>query len=329
MKPTVSFLAACSALQLGDDGAVPEWLMLLPPGTSRGVDGRGPYKLTQPDAVVASSLEGGRPLAFDYNHQTVFAALQGQESPASGWIDQLEVRDGAIWGHVDWTERGRTAVAGREYRFVSPAFKHDADGTVTKLVSAGLVNAPNLRELPAINAQLSAITPTQTGDPSHMDKELQARLAKAHGLGADASVEAIVTHAETQSAVATGAPDPSKYVPMSAFEELQTTVAALQSTAASTHATNAVEGAAKAGKLTPAMREWGLAYASQDPAGFGKWLEAAPVIVAGGVDPNVAAAAAAEAGKVETGALNPTELAACAQLGITQEAYLASKQKAA
>jgi phage I-like protein len=330
MTHQVSFLEVCSILPNGENGAVPEWLMLLPAGVSRGVDGRGPYNLDRPAAVVAASMESGRPLAFDYNHQTVFASLQGQESPASGWIDQLDVRDGAIWGHIDWTERGRLAVASKEYRYVSPAFKHDKAGRVERLVSAGLVNAPNLTELPAINAQLRAISAhhVQPGDSSPMDKLLQARLAAALGLASDVSVDAIVTHAEANRTLATGAPDPSLYVPMAAFTELQTQVGTLRESASVAHASSLVNAASKAGKLTPAMRDWGLSYASQNPDGFGQWVAAAPVIVAGGIDPAVAAAAA-EAGKIETGALTPAELAVCAQLAITPADYTASKQKAA
>jgi phage I-like protein len=326
MELPVTFLETASALMLGENGDVPEWLMVLPAGVSRGVDGRGPYKLDDPAAVVAASMEPGRPIVFDYNHQTVFASLQGQESPASGWIDKLDVRDGAIWAHVDWTKRGEAAVASKEYRYVSPAFLHEADGRVTKLVSTGLVNAPNLRELPAINAQLRAIS--HTGDPKPMDKELQARLAKALGLAMDASAETIVTHAETKGVIATGAPDPAKYVPIAAFNELQATVATMQQSASIAHATSLVEGASRAGKLVPALRGWGLEYASKDPAGFEAWVSAAPVVVAAGVDPAVATAAA-EAAKVATGALTPDEIAACAQLGISQEAYIANKQKAA
>jgi phage I-like protein len=326
MEPQVSFLETCSALPLAENGAAPDWLMLFPAGTSNGVDGRGPFKLSRPEAVVAASMNDGRSLPFDYNHQTVFAALNGQGSPASGWIDKLEVREGAIWGHVDWTGPGRAAVASREYRYLSPAFKQDASGEVTHIVSAGLVNAPNLRELPAINAQLSALSSQKPGDPIPMDKTLQDRLAVAVGLPIGAPIETIVAHAETHK-IQTGAPDPALYVPMAAFTDLQTQVGQLRDTAASAHATNLVDGAAKAGKLTPAMREWGLSYASQNAAGFETWLAAAPVIVAGGIDPAVAAAA--EAGKVATGALTPSELAVCAQLGITTADYTASKQKAA
>lgn len=327
MTTEVGFLETCSALLLGGDGDVPDWVMVLPAGTSRGVDGRGPYHLTDPAAVVASSMQPGRPLAFDYNHQTVFAALNGSPSPASGWIDQLDVRDGAIWAHVDWTKSGRAAVACKDYRFVSPTFLHNKDGTITKLVSSALVNSPNLTELPAIASALRTAS-TQAlpnGDTTPMDKELQGRLAAAFGLPADTAVATLVTHAEKQKVVlSTGVPDPAKFVPMAAFAELQQEVATLKSSAASTHATALVDGASAAGKLTPAMREWGLAYASSNPAGFETWLAAAPVIVAPGADPNLAGA---DADTQKDGALTAHELAVCANLGITPEAYQATKKK--
>lgn len=323
MDPEITFLSACSALPLGENNAVPEWLMLIPAGVSQGVDGRGPYNNDQPDVVVAASMRDGRPIPFDYNHQTVFAALNGSRSPASGWIDKLENRDGAIWGHVDWTPAGHQAVASREYRYVSPAFLHDAKGRVTKLVSSGLVNAPNLRELPAINAQLGALFSKQPGDLEVMDEAQRARLAAAYGLPANTTAEALVAHAETQRLANSSLPDPSKFVPIEAFTELQTQVATLQQGAASAHATNLVEDAVKNGKLTPAMKDWGLAYASKDPTGFESYLASVPAIIAPGADPNLA-------GKEEVAAhasgLTSAELEVCANMGLMPEAYAKNKK---
>jgi phage I-like protein len=326
MLPLVSFLETCSVLPVSDADTVPDWIMVLPAGTSKGVDGRGPFKLEQPEVVVATSIQGGRPLAMDYNHQTVFAALQGQESPASGWMDRLEVRDGAIWAHVDWTERGRLAVAGREYRYVSPAFLHDADGQVTKLVSVGLVNAPNLTELPAINARIGALLSPPRSNGDTMDEAQMARLRAALGLDANAGADAIVTHAEQRRVATPGAPDPSRYVPIEAFAELQTTVAALTKASSDNRAAQMVDDATKTGKLTPALRDWGLSYASQDPTGFELWVSKAPVIVAGGADPNLVTIVDVS---THSSGLTATELAVCSQLGITREAYIASKPKGA
>ena len=333
----ITILSVASALPLAEGGAVPEWLMLMPAGTSRGVDGRGPYVLSDPARVAAQSMEGGRPLAFDYNHQTVFAAVNGSPSPAAGWIDKLEARDGALWGRVDWTQAGRAAVASREYRFISPAFHHDPKtGEVRTLASVGLVNMPNFAELPAINSQLF-----NPGDP--MDKEALAKLAAALGLPADTALDKIEAQCRDLTAaaqktpvttgragaqssdggVATGAPDPSLYVPMAAFADLQTQVATLVQTNAATRAQAAVDDAMRAGKVTPALKDWAFTYASQDPKGFQTWLGASPVIVAPGAllpgtpPPGADAHAARQDDK--------TVLAVCANLGITMEQYRATQ----
>jgi len=75
----------------------------------------------------------------------------GDEAPAAGWIVELNVvRDGddrapGIWGRVEWTPRGKRAVAEREYRFVSPAFLHRRTGQIERLTSAGLVHLSRLQ----------------------------------------------------------------------------------------------------------------------------------------------------------------------------------------
>jgi phage I-like protein len=131
--------------------------------------------------------------------------------------------------------------------------------------------------------------------------------------------------------VAHGAPDPKLYVPMAAFTELQTTVSQLQHSTSVAHAASLVDAASKAGKLTPALRGWALAYASKDPAEFEVWVAAAPVIVPGGVDPALADAATAEAARIaaQGAVLTKDELAVCTQLGLDPKAYSATKQEAA
>jgi phage I-like protein len=329
------------AATITGDGAPPEWICIMPAGTFRGVDGRGPFTLKDPAAVIAASLKDRGMVALDYNHQTIFACLKGGTAPAAAWIDRMEVRDGAIWGRlVDWTPEGAQAVASKSYRFVSPAFQHDkTTGEVRRIDSVGLVNNPNLAELPAIASQ--------TGD--HMDELLQALrsalglpadadqnaiiqccrqfrgtstttaaallpLATTLGLAANASIEGIVKAA--QDKLATGAPDPAKFVPMSAFAELQGKVAELTGAAVKGAADKAVADAMAAGKVTPALKDWALAYAAKDPDGFAGWVKAAPAIVipggnapSGGLPPGSAAV--------------PDEAAqaVCAALGISMDAF--------
>jgi hypothetical protein len=95
-------------------GTVPEWLHLIPKGTFTGDDGRGPYHLKSPAAVIAASMTAGR-LPLDVNHSTDVAAPQGQPSPAQGWIVELQMRDDGIWGRVEWNDSGRQLMTERAY----------------------------------------------------------------------------------------------------------------------------------------------------------------------------------------------------------------------
>lgn len=334
-------LAVASAIALPGDTA-PEWVMIFPSGTSMGSDGRGPYKNLNPLQVVANSMKDGRPVPFDYNHQTVFALTNGGEARASGWITQMDVRDGAIWGRVDWTEAAAQAIAAKEYRFVSPTFKRDtATGELLCIDSVGLVNTPNLTELPAIASKTGV---------DHMDQLLTA-LRQALGLADDADQDAIVAACKNSKAVASalvplatslklngtaspveivtaaqaaiattsGVPDPSKFVPMGAFMELQTTVASLQKTQTESKTETLVASAMSQGKVSPAMKDWAVSYASRDPSGFEDYVAKAPVIVApqtvasqvSGVVPGAGLPAADDKVVQEV----------CANLGITVEAY--------
>jgi len=131
---------------LGDVNGAPEWILLIPAGTFSGRDGRGPFKNNDPEAIIRNTrglrMEAGLPIDFD--HATDFAAPKGAPAPAAAWIKELQVRDGAIWGKLEWTDRGRAAVAAKEWRYISPVFEFDRDGKIFRLLRAGLTNSPNL-----------------------------------------------------------------------------------------------------------------------------------------------------------------------------------------
>lgn len=139
-----------------EGGAAPEWITLIPAGEFRGIDGRGPYRLDKPELVTAATqtmlathMTAGMPLDFD--HATDFAAPEGRPAPAAGWIKQVRAVNGALQGRIEWTANGAAAVADHEYRYVSPVFEYDDDGSVIRLLRAALTNNPNLN-LPAIAA---------------------------------------------------------------------------------------------------------------------------------------------------------------------------------
>ncbi|WP_323034534.1 phage protease [Pararhodobacter sp.] len=193
-----------SALPELPAGEAPEWVHFIPAGTFRGQDGRGPYTLRDPQAVIATSLQraNGR-LPLDVNHAIDLAGKQGGESPARGWIVGLEARADGVWGKVEWTQTGRQMVAAREYRGISPAILRKPDGEVVALLRASLTNDPNLTQLATLHNRST-------------DMELIAQLRTALGLGADApeadvvaavtaNHAAVETHAASLKAIATAA----------------------------------------------------------------------------------------------------------------------------
>lgn len=129
-----------------DVGGAPDWIMVIPSDGFSGRDGRGPYEV-DPQKVIERTLALGfsAGLPIDYDHASDFAAPNGGRAPAAGWMTDLQVHDGAIWAHVEWTDKGREAVASHEYRYISPVFSHDEKtGEVLTLLRAGLTNSPNL-----------------------------------------------------------------------------------------------------------------------------------------------------------------------------------------
>jgi phage I-like protein len=178
---TKPILALCSANAIdleGDDA--PEWIQLLPAGEIRTHDGRGPYRVADAKALMASSLPAGEKLVLDENHATDVAAPQGQSAPARGWIVELQAREGGIWGRVEWTSAGRAMVADKAYRGISPAILHAKDGVINRILRASLINAPNLIGMASLHQE------------GHDDMNWKEKLCELLGLASDAGDDAIV-----------------------------------------------------------------------------------------------------------------------------------------
>lgn len=173
----------CSAQALPEplpEGDAPDWLHLLPAGTVRTVDGRGPYQLTDTAAVIAASLQAtGGKLPIDECHAIDRAAPLGLPAPARGWIVELQARADGLWGRVEWTDQGRQIMADRQYRGLSPAIVHDKAKRITAVLRASLINTPNLVGLTALHS-------------AENDMDLLARLIEALGLDAGADADAVI-----------------------------------------------------------------------------------------------------------------------------------------
>lgn len=329
---------ASHASALQTDSVAPEFVQLLPAGTFRGRDGRGPYTLADAAAVVAATRErfGSCGIPIDYNHQTEHSAENGRPAPAAGWISELIARPDGIFGRVEWTEAGARAVAAREFRYLSPVFFHDAQGRVMLLESAALTNLPNL-DLKALSSAHADNRP-QRGKENPMD--FKQAVAQALGLAetageddvlaaAKAAHEAQARTAEALAAQKTAQellkaaqaaePDPSKYVPIAMHQAACAELAELKTAQAKAAAEGLVRAAQDAGKLTPAMREWGLSYAARDAEGFKSWMEAAPDMRPGGGKESPASARPPENGKPS---LTADQKAVCQAMGLDEAEYL-------
>jgi len=130
---------------IGDANASSEqWIQLLPHGPIiRGRDGRQ-WQNVHPTRIVTSSE---LPMPVDYEHATATGA---GSTAAAGWIEELRIDGGMVWGRVEWTPNGQSAVINKYWRFISPAIKVDDNGEIMSIVSAGLTNSPNL-EMQALN----------------------------------------------------------------------------------------------------------------------------------------------------------------------------------
>lgn len=316
------------ALNFTAAGEVPEWIEVLPAGPEViGRDGRF-WIIDDPHEIIRRSEAEGA-LHVDYEHASEIKAPQGEAAPAAGWVDKLEVRDGAIWAHVEWTPKAKQMVADREYRFISPTFYFDsATLRVIWLTSVALTNRPNL-SMTALNAR--GDDEQQQQEKTTMDKEALKALCKKLGLQEEASATAILAAvdglvADKDKALnSANAPSLEKFVPRADYDkikgDLETASNAIKAAADAkldAEVTAAVDDAVKAGKVAPASKDFYLATCRKDGglAEFKKFVETAPVLT--GVSDLDTKKASNTSGDKQ---LSDAERAVCAAMGLSEDAY--------
>lgn len=239
------------AIALNAEAASCDWIMLVPAGDPvRGSDGRV-FKNPNPQAVVDAFNRDGVAAPIDINHAQFLKAPAGEDSPAAGWIEQLELREGAIWGRVEWTSVGLNALREKTYRFISPALVAPRE-TITGLAGAGLVNRPNLK-MPALNA----------AEENSMDKELLKKLGLAETASVNDAIAAIDALQTKLNAAAT--PSLAVYVPRADYDlivkqrdEAQAALNARDESERKAKGETLVEQAVKDGKIAPATKDFYL-----------------------------------------------------------------------
>jgi phage I-like protein len=304
--------AYCQAVALPEGGDVPEWVHLVPAGTIETVDGRGPYRLDQPEEIARQSVSEGGRLVLDENHSTDLAAPHGAGSPARGWIVALQARQDGIWGGVEWTETGKAIVGERAYRFISPVINHTKEGVITRILRASLVNRPNLRGLTALaSAEVSG-------------EKFLSELRGLLGLAADASSAAILDQIRELNA-AKQSPDPAQFVPIEelarATAEVQRLSQGVSLQAAKDHVSRQISSA----NMPPFLRDWGIALCTVNRPAFDAFVERTKGFFNKLVAPSGAKSTPPEFGK-GTPSLTEEETALCMRMGLTPEEYGKSRE---
>lgn len=327
---------------------------IFPAGISMGQDGRGPYVLSNAALVIENSKRDPVDLVIDRDHAAdhlppgqerhaagwikTLVERDGEIWATVEWTprakQQLKDREYRyISPTFDYDPNTRE---------------------VTRIKRATLTNTPNLNmqavasegadaddistpqsdkeETPemdkkyqlAISAIAVAMAMESTSEPEAVQAKVLERLAEGTATASElgnlrtklklddkADVKTVV---ETASAAIGAAPSAKDFVPMAAHMAVVDKLAKLETITASEKTTSAIDEAIKAGKLAPAQKEWATAYASEDPAGFKKYIDAAPVIVTASETLNGKPTATATA-------LDAADVEVCSMLGITQEAY--------
>lgn len=353
LPENVQIAAAMSLAEvdLPAEGEAVTWNMLFPAGdkiTRRdGIVVRNPDPQAVVDAYNADDVE----IMIDVNHDSVFFDC---DPPAQGWVAAMELREGAIWGQIEWTDLGLNSLQKKHYRYLSPAYHDNPDGELVSIVSAGLVNQPAM-SMPAVaRADISKTdTPQTIIKESAVDEEQLARLRKAYGLADDASVddviaasiaaapeqaadldpEAVAAAAAAAAAEAEGTadeniPDISQYVPRADYDviaaELDAVNVAASQAPAAADIEAAVDAAITARRVAPASRAHYIKMCSTQDGfdGFKAFAKTGPEVVSGKAAPTPLS------GVQTAGSLSETELKVCRALGTSPDKLAASKLKA-
>lgn len=273
--------AFCSELDVTKEGAVPDWVHLLPVGPDvRGADGRA-WVLPDTAAVIARSMTGVD-LPIDYEHQNDDKAerVGNGPVPAAGWVKELAAREDGVWGRVEWTARARDLILAKEYRYLSPVFTFDkATQSIHAIKGAGLVHNPNLRlvalaSVQGDEGQNGLDRPSRSLPDGAAEKALLMAFAEAVGLPAEATEEEVLQAVRDLK-------DPAKYMPAEPVKALLRERAEGLATLAEERAQAKVDDAIERAFISPGMRDWALGLCRSDPASFDRFVASTPNMFAG------------------------------------------------
>jgi len=250
-----------------DEPEVPERILISPWGEVESSAGSFVVDEEAARETIAAFERHGTDLPVDYEHQTLggtYSSPSGQ-APAAGWIKALSVvtptdaageglaGEAGLWAEVEWTAEGREMLRGKKYRYLSPvALVRRTDRRLVGLHSVALTNKPAIVGMrPVVASDAAATEPASAKAVACVAAELRGLLALD-----EAADEAVVLVAAAER------------------------IRSLEQAEANRQASERVNRAMTAGKLTVGQRDWAMSLAVRDPGEFDRWAESAPVVVA-------------------------------------------------
>lgn len=143
-----------------------------------------------------------RRIPIDYEHASeqdpTSGSIPTSGAPAQGWITDLKIEGGNLWGLVEWLPQARDQIRSGQYRYLSPAVRFGAKDRVTgkpigaRLTSAALTNEPFLDGMAPLAARdiagtvetmgTTLVTASALDRPVHSAHETMPGVKRAMGL---------------------------------------------------------------------------------------------------------------------------------------------------
>lgn len=348
------------------------WNQILPFGEFSARDGRPfetPNQVWRIDnengralaALLAEQTKEGEPLLFDYEHQTLNAAKNGQPAPASAFGEEYEWRDNkGLFVKPAFTEKARVHIKSREYTKFSPVIRYNkTTGDVLSLHSVALTNKPALAGMQAA-AALSADTTltTVTTNPNKTEKTMNENLAwllSVLGLKGGESIAACTEQLESDAASTalnalknklelaeqseqkiadlteklnnvSNKHDLSKFVPVAIYNKVVEEMAALSESHQNVTVEQVIDDAKKQGKfIATAELSYLTELGNQDIAALKENLAMRPVIGALGGNKQTLEAGSKDAADADVAALTEVERDVMKQLGMDEKTFLENR----
>lgn len=151
-KPVTLAALHTIELKLGPNGEPPSEFRAFAKGAFETQKGTFTFDDVAAQRVLAEAKDYGNDFVVDYAHGTLhpFAMDPALSGKAAGWIPNagLEVRDGELWAvGVTWTPDAAEALAKREYRYLSPAFRTDENSRIREFINIALTNTPATKRM--------------------------------------------------------------------------------------------------------------------------------------------------------------------------------------